>query len=78
MAETNAGLKLEAEVRSRVIEYEPLVTPSGKPAKLGVVVATPAVLLKGEAVGAWMWEAVVVPVKPLKDTCNCSVWAESS
>src|ERR1051326_3291692 len=77
-AVTEAGLKLEAEVRSNVFEYVPLVTPSGKPAKLGVVVATPAVPLKGEVVAACKWEAVVFPVRPLKDTCSCSVWATSS
>jgi len=80
------GLKLEDNVRSRVLEYEPLVTPSGKPAKLGVVVATPAFWKKGAVVGAWMWEAVVpdgapdafVVTRPLKLTCSDRVWAALS
>src|ERR1700704_55892 len=53
--------------------YTPLVTPVGKPGNNGVVVATPAVLTPGTAVQQWMCEAVVVPVRPLKETCTCIV-----
>ena len=69
----NERIELEAEVRSNVPEYEPLVTPRGKPARLGVVVATPAFWKNGAVVGPWIWEAVVVPSKPLKFTCSARV-----
>jgi hypothetical protein len=53
---------------SNVWSYVPLVTPKGKPVKVGVVVATPAVPVPGRAVVAWMWDAVVVPKRPEKNT----------
>src|SRR4051812_47009360 len=57
----------------------PLVTPSGKPEKVGSCVATPAVGVT--AIGEtqqWMCEAVVVPVRPLKVTETVMVCAASS
>ncbi len=45
-----------------MLEYVPLVTPRGNPAKVGSVVATPAL---GEA-QQWMCDAVVPAVSPLK------------
>src|SRR5262245_30719637 len=59
LAVMNAVFQLEFNVKSSVFEKDPANTPAGKPAKLGVVVATPAVPLKGLAVAAWMWDAVV-------------------
>jgi len=56
----------------------PAITPSGKPANVGVVVATPAVPVPGEAVAAWMCDAVVLPVSPENVTCTCMVWATGS
>jgi hypothetical protein len=49
---------------SKSIEYDPEVTPSGNPEKLGVCVAAPAVPTPGRAVQHWMWDAVVVPSRP--------------
>jgi hypothetical protein len=46
----NAGFHVAAWVMSKFIEYDPAVTPSGNPVKLGICVATPAVPVKGEAV----------------------------
>jgi hypothetical protein len=40
-AVTNAGLYVAAESRSKVWLYEPEVTPSGNPGKVGTVVAMP-------------------------------------
>ncbi len=71
------GFQLDDKVRSKVLEYEPLVTPKGKPGKVGVVVATPAVPVKALVVGAWMWEAVVVPSRPVKDRLKVSVCRKS-
>jgi hypothetical protein len=60
----NAGFHEEDWVISKIIEYEPDVTPSGKPENDGVCVATPAVPVPGEAVQQWMWDAVVPAVNP--------------
>ena len=46
----------------------PDVTPSGKPVKEGVVVATPAVPVLATAVAAWICAADVVPPRPLNTT----------
>ena len=43
------------------------LTPPGKPAKLGVWVATPAVPLSGEAVQQWMCATVVNPIRSAND-----------
>ena len=55
--------------------YEPAVTPSGNPGKVGVVVATPAFPTPGTAVQQWMCEAVVVPVNPENETMTSIVFA---
>ena len=57
---------------------DPDVTPSGKPTKLGVVVATPTVPVPGAAVQQWIWAAVVVPTRPLKVASIIIVCATSS
>src|SRR4051812_14177111 len=43
-----------------------------------MVVATLAVPANGTVVQQWIWEAVVVPVKPLKLTCTRIVFAAKS
>src|SRR5436305_10497433 len=53
----NAGLKLEANVKSKALTKVPEVTPSGNPTKLGVVVATP--VFPGGAIQQWICAAVV-------------------
>src|SRR5437588_335251 len=63
---------------SRVLSYDPLVTPRGNPENVGVVVATPAVPVPATAVAAWMWDAVVVPSRPENTTCTRMVWATVS
>src|SRR5207302_7074530 len=60
---------------SSVLSYVPLVTPSGKPANVGVVVATPAVPVPATAVALWMCDAVVVPTNPLNVTRTRIVFA---
>jgi hypothetical protein len=47
------------------------MTFKGNPGKDGVVVATPAVPVRGAVVGVWMCDAVVSVVIPLKVTCTC-------
>jgi hypothetical protein len=42
------------------------------------VVATPAVEVKGAGVGAWICDAVVVPVSPEKETCTVIVTLSTS
>ena len=74
----NDALKLVASVRSSVLSKVPLLTPMGKPAKNGVVVATPAVPVNATAVGAWMWHAVVLPSSPENDACTRIVCRRSS
>ena len=49
-----------------------------RPRQVGVVVATPAVPVNGDAVAAWMCEAVTPPVKPLNATSSFKVCAISS
>ena len=49
---------------SKVLSYVPDVTPIGKPAKYGVVVATPAVPAPGTVVAACVCAAVVLPSRP--------------
>jgi hypothetical protein len=44
----------------------PAVTPRGKPGNVGTAVATPA--FTPTPAQQWMWEAVVLPVKPVKVT----------
>src|SRR4029077_16399862 len=56
----------------------PEVTPKGKFANVGVVVATPAVPEPEAGVGVWICDAVVVPSKPLNDTSTNNVCATSS
>ena len=73
LAVTYDGFQLEARVKSKVLLYVPLETPSGNPAKLGVVVATPALPVSATAVGAWIWDWVVVPNKPLKEADNAKL-----
>jgi hypothetical protein len=46
----NAGFHVEVWVISKIIEYDPEVTPSGNPGKAGSGVATAAIPLEGEAV----------------------------
>ena len=55
---------------SRTVWNVPLVTPSGNPANVGVVVATPAEIPKG--VQQWMCDAVVPLVRPLNVTSTAS------
>ena len=50
-------------VMSKVMSYDPDVTPSGNPEKDGTCVAGEAVPVKATAVGAWMCAAVVVPIR---------------
>ena len=56
----------------------PLVTPNGNREKVGVVVAIPAVPVEGDAVAAWIWEAVVDPTRPENEMSSWSVWAPES
>jgi hypothetical protein len=63
---------------SRVDTYDPEVTPNGKPEKVGVVVATPAVPDDGTAVQQWICAAVVVPSKPENVTSTFIVLDTSS
>jgi hypothetical protein len=56
----------------------PLVTPRGKPLNDGTCVATPAVPVKGAAVGAWMCAAVVIPIRSKKVAWTLIVWATAS
>lgn len=70
LADTNAGLYVDALVRSKVMSYVPAVTPAGNPANVGVVVITPAVPWNGFAVGPWMCDAVVFPISPLNSHCT--------
>src|SRR5436305_9469540 len=79
-AVTNAGLKLEASVRSNVLSKVPDVTPKGNSAKVGVVVATRRLPLGGctEGTQQWICEAVVPEVSPLNVTSTCNVCAAGS
>ena len=61
-----------------VWSYVPKVTPDGKPAKVGSVVATPAVPEKGAAVAACMWLAVTPATSPEKVACTLIVFATAS
>src|SRR3954454_20877816 len=72
LAVMNAGFQVDACVVSNTALKLPLVTPRGKPVKLGVVVATPAV--PGGATQQWMCEAVVGALRPLNTALTCSWW----
>jgi hypothetical protein len=64
-----SGFHDEASVRLRVLSYVPDITPNGKPANVGVVVATPAVGIAAEGeTQQWMCDAVVSPSKSSNDT----------
>src|ERR1035437_3185539 len=55
-------------------EKGPEVTPDGKPVKVGVVVATPAVPRSGTAVQQWMCEAVSELSRPVNVTSTSMVF----
>src|SRR5689334_20771084 len=70
LAEMYDGFQLPDCVRSSVWSNDPLCTPIGRLAKVGVCVATPAVPEPTAGVGAWMCDAVVLPVSPAKVACT--------
>jgi len=54
------------------------VIPDGKPGKVGVVVATPAVPEPATAVAAWICDAVTPAMSPEKVACTLIVFAIAS
>src|SRR5437868_13051295 len=72
----NAGFHVVAASVLNVMLYEPLVTPSGKPVNVGVVVATPT--LPGGAMQQWICDAVVPEVNAENVAMICNVCAAVS
>src|SRR5690349_11109760 len=72
----NAGFQLDACVKSNVLTEVPDVTPSGKPTKLGVVVATPA--FPGGEMQQCICEAVVAAPSPENTTSTESKCVDES
>src|SRR3954469_11301989 len=73
-----AGFQVEPSDVSKVCVKEPLVTSSGRPEKVGTIVATPAVPMPGTAVQQWRCDAVVGDVSPLKVSETVSEWVVGS